>query len=52
MTEYGTPIKLQKTITDEIDRFIKDHPELFYRTRTEFICDAIRRYFKQLREEI
>lgn len=50
MTENNlTGIKLQRKITDEIDRIIKDHPELFYRTRTDFIHDAIRRHVRHIR---
>ena len=48
MTENGTTIKLQKKITDEIDKIIKERPDWFYRTRTDFICDAIRRHVKFL----
>jgi len=46
----GTGIKLQRKITDEIDRIMKERPDLFYRTRTDFICDAIRRHVKHLKE--
>lgn len=48
MTEYGTTIKLQKKITDEIDRIMQERPDLFYRTRTDFICDALRKHLKNL----
>ena len=44
----ATGIKLQRKITDEIDRIIEEKPELFYRTRTDFICDAIRRHVKYI----
>lgn len=44
----GTTVLLQKKIVEEIDRIIDDHPELFYRTRTDFICDAIRRHVRHI----
>lgn len=44
----GTTIKLQTRITDEIDKILKDRPELLYRSRTDFIVDAIRRHFRFL----
>jgi len=50
MTKNGTTIKLQKKIIEEIDNIIKNRPDLFYRTRTDFICDAVRRHVKNLRE--
>ena len=45
-----TGIKLQRKITDEIDKIIENRPDLFYRTRTDFIHDAIRRHVNFLRE--
>jgi len=48
--DNGTTIKLQRKITDEIDKIIKNKPELFYRTRTDFICDAIRKHLINIRE--
>ena len=49
MTENKlTGIKLQTKITDEIDRIIEERPDLFYRSRTDFICDAIRNHVKRL----
>jgi len=46
--DNGTTIKLQRKITDEIDKILKEHPDLFYRTRTDFICDAIRRHVRHI----
>ena len=48
--EYGIQIKLQKKIIDEIDRTIVEHPEFFYRHRTDFVCDAVRRHLINLKE--
>ncbi len=39
---------LQKKLTDEIDKIITERPDLFYRTRTDFICDALRWYLKTI----
>jgi len=48
MTKNGTSIKLQKKLADEIDKIIKEKPDLFYRTRTDFICDAVRRHVRHI----
>lgn len=44
----GTTIKLQRKVTDEIDKIMKERPDLFYRTRTDFICDALRRHIRHI----
>lgn len=51
VNEQGTTIKIQKKLTDEVDRIIKDRPDLFYRSRSDFIADAIRRYVRTILEE-
>jgi metal-responsive CopG/Arc/MetJ family transcriptional regulator len=48
MKEGGVSLKLQRKIIDEIDRTIKEHPEFFYRTRTDLVCDAIRRHLQNI----
>jgi len=50
MSSKTTGIKLQRKITDEIDKLMEKNPDLFYRTRTDFIVDAIRRHVKHLKE--
>jgi metal-responsive CopG/Arc/MetJ family transcriptional regulator len=41
--QHGTTISLQKKLTEEVDRIIKERPDLFYRSRSDFVADAIRR---------
>jgi hypothetical protein len=44
----STNVKLQNKIINEIDNIMKNRPDLFYRTRTDFICDAIRRHVRYI----
>lgn len=48
--EKSTGFKLQKKIVDEIDKIMRERPDLFYRTRTDFVCDAIRKHVQHLHE--
>ncbi|WP_287950955.1 ribbon-helix-helix domain-containing protein [Acidiplasma sp.] len=41
VTSYTT-IKVPDELLKEIEKLIKDHPELGYRNRSEFIIEAIR----------
>ena len=51
MKKKYTGIKLQTKITDEIDCILEERPDLFYRNRTDFIFDAVRKHLKYLEEE-
>ena len=48
-SEKPTGIKLHRKITDEIDKLMEERPDLFYRTRSDFIVDAIRRHVRFLK---
>jgi len=48
MKEIGKTVKLQKKLIDEIDLIIEKHPELFYRNRTDFIADALRKHIQNI----
>lgn len=50
MVNEGVSLKLQKKIIDEVDKTINEHPEYFYRHRTDFVCDAIRRHITFLKK--
>ena len=49
--DKGTTYKIQKKLANEIDNIMKEKPDLFYRTRTDFICDALRRHVKYIKGE-
>jgi metal-responsive CopG/Arc/MetJ family transcriptional regulator len=43
-----TTISIQKKLSSEVDRIIRERPELFYRNRTDFVADAIRKHVAAL----
>lgn len=48
--KYYKP-SLPEKIQEEIERLIKDYPELGYRSIPEFILDAIRTKIKEIKRE-
>jgi metal-responsive CopG/Arc/MetJ family transcriptional regulator len=48
MVENGKTLKFQKKLIEEVDRIIEERPDLFYRTRTDFVADAIRKHVAAL----
>ena len=47
MVEYRK-ISLKKELCDEVEEFIREHPEFGYRSIAEFVEDAIRRRAEEL----
>jgi len=45
-------VHLPKDLTDQIDEFIKNHPELGYSGRPELIKEAIREKLFELAEQL
>ena len=45
-------MSLPKKITDLIDHFVEEHPELGYTTKAEFVREAIRRHLQKVKDEI
>ena len=48
MEDRTVTLKLQKKLVDEVDKTIREHPEYFYRHRTDFVADAMRRLLTSL----
>jgi len=45
---YGSP-RIPKPLFDEAERFIREHPELGYRSVSEFLTDLLRRKLEEVK---
>jgi len=52
MKENYRTLKIPKELMEEIEKFIKEYPELGYKSNAEFVKEALRKRILELYKEL
>lgn len=52
MSDNYRTIRIPIELVEEVEKFIKAHPELGYKSNAEFVKEALRRRILELRKEL